>query len=82
MAVRNLQKRRRTAGNRALAYRGKSGKNTRNDFFCLRVRGGSLSSKQKKGGGKAHEGHPSLKALRTPPPLRLVRFYTPQVSLL
>ena len=31
----NLQKKRRTTGKRALAYRGKSGQNTGNDFLAL-----------------------------------------------
>ena len=33
----NLQKKRRTAGKTALAYRGKSGQNTGNDFLALRL---------------------------------------------
>ena len=31
----NLQKKRRTTGKKALAYRGKSGKNTGKDFLAL-----------------------------------------------
>ena len=31
----NLQKKRRTTGKKALAYRGKSGQNTGNDFLAL-----------------------------------------------
>ena len=33
----NLQKKRRTTGKKALAYRGKSGQNTGNDFLALRL---------------------------------------------
>ena len=31
----NLQKKRRTTGKKSLAYRGKSGQNTGNDFLAL-----------------------------------------------
>ena len=43
----NLQKQRRTTGKKALAYRGKSGQNTGNDFSCLGVRGGSLPTNKR-----------------------------------
>ena len=39
-----LQKKRRTTGKKALAYRGKGGQKYRYCFSCLRVRGGSLLS--------------------------------------